>query len=191
MGMPASLRKQWTYEMLESFPEDGKRYEIIDGELHVSPSPQLPHQIAIWRLVVLIDAYVTTHPAWFGVIAPSDVVFNNRNVVEPDVFIVRRQGNEERELVDPSTMLLAIEVISLSTSRYDRVEKRKLYQRFAVPNYWIIDPHLRSAERWTPRSIRPDVFTDVIEWQPPSDDPPLRVKIADLFLPRKNQAEQL
>src|SRR5437868_4961775 len=99
MGMPAALRKEWTFDMLESLPNDGKRYEIIDGELHVSPSPKLPHQNVIWRLVVLIDAYVRSHPDWYGVVAPSDVVFNDRNVVEPDVFIVRRHGNEERGLV--------------------------------------------------------------------------------------------
>jgi Uma2 family endonuclease len=185
--MPASLRKQWTYEMLESLPDDGKRYEIIDGELHVSPSPRLQHQRVVWTLVVLIDAYVKRYPAWDGVVARSDVVFNNRNVVEPDVFIVRRQGNEERDLVDPSTMLLAIEVISPGTSRYDRIEKRKLYQRFGVPDYWIIDSRSRSVERWTPDAVRPQVITDVVEWQPPSDEPPFRVALADLFPPLLDQ----
>jgi len=176
--------------MLESLPEDGKRYEIIDGELHVSPSPRLQHQRVIWILVALIDAYVKRHSAWEGIVARSDIVFNDRNVVEPDVFIVRRQGNEERELVDPSTLLLAIEVISPSTSRYDRIEKRKLYQRFGVPDYWIVDLRSRSVERWTPDAARPEIITDAIEWQPPSDDPPLRVELAELFLPRRNEAEK-
>lgn len=188
--MPASRRKEWTFAMLESLPDDGKRYEIIDGELHVSPSPKLPHQIVIWRLVVLIDAYVTAHPEWFGVIAPSDVVFNARNVVEPDVFIVRREGNDLEGLVNPSTMLLAIEVISPGTSSYDRVVKRKLYQRFGVRDYWIVDPKARSVERWTPQSIRSEVFADAIEWQPPNDDPPFRIELSELFLPRGFEGEQ-
>lgn len=187
MGMPAAIRKEWTYEMLESLPNDGQRYEIIDGELRVSPSPKLPHQNVIWSLVVLIDAYVKSHPSWYGVVAPSDVVFNSRNVVDPDVFIVRKHGNEKRGLVDPATMMLGIEVVSPSTARYDRNAKRKLYQRFNVPEYWITDPDARIVERWTPADIRPEIITDAIEWQPPTAEPPLRIELTELFGPPEEQ----
>jgi len=182
MGMPAAAAKEWTVEMLETLPDnDGKRYEIIDGELIVSPSPGLPHQRIIWKLVILIEEYVKQHPSWLGVVAPADVVFDRRNLVEPDLFIARRDVNNARTFVDPGSLALAIEVISPSSARHDRNAKRKLYQKFNVPEYWIVDPEGRLIERWRPEDSRPEILTDVIEWQPSAENPPLRIDLAEFF----------
>lgn len=189
MGMPATAGHEWTYEMLETLPDDGKRYEIIDGELIVSPSPSLRHQRIIWELVLRIGEYTKRHSSWLGVVAPADVVFDQRNVVEPDLFIARRDINEGRDYVDPGSMALAIEVISPSTAKQDRNAKRKLYQKFDVPEYWIVDPDGMLVERWRPDDTRPEILTDAIEWQPPGDEPVFRIELTGLFGPIADDPE--
>ena len=189
MGMPATAAKEWTVEMLATLPDDGKRYEIIEGELIVSPSPRLRHQEIIWRLVILIEGFVRQHPAWLGVVAPADVVFDRRNVVEPDLFVARRDVNAEREYVDPTSMALAIEVISPTTARQDRNAKRKLYQKFNLPEYWIVDPDGMLIERWRPEDTRPEIITDAIEWQPPGGEPPFRLELRELFGPTGDEPD--
>ena len=181
MGMPAAAAKEWTVEMLETLPDDGKRYEIIDGELIVSPSPRLGHQQILWKLVVLIDGYIRAHPSWLGVVAPADVVFDRTNVVEPDLFIARRDVNAKLEYIEAGSIALAIEVISPSTARQDRNAKRKLYQKFSVPQYWIVDPDGRLIERWRPEDTRPEILTDAIDWVPPGGGPALQLELDELF----------
>lgn len=181
MGMPATATKDWTVEMLETLPDDGNRYEIIDGELIVSPSPGLRHQRIIWKLVILIEGYISQRPSWLGVVAPADVVFDRRNLVEPDLFIARRDVNRTRAYVDPASLALAIEIISPSSARHDRKAKRRLYQKFNLPEYWIIDPDGQLAERWRPDDTRPEILTDAIDWQPPTGEPPFRVNLIELF----------
>src|SRR6266404_1742020 len=163
MGMPAPETKEWTYEMLETLPDDGNRYEIIDGELLVTPAPTWSHQGVLWNLCVLFDAYLRQYPLWHGLFAPADVVFDNRNVEEA------------------GTLLLAIEVLSPSSHRADRTKKRILYQRFDVPEYWIVDSVGRLIERWRPGDERPEILTGLIEWQPSASHPPLRIDLEGFF----------
>jgi Uma2 family endonuclease len=184
MGMPAAAAKDWTVEMLETLPEDGKRYEIIDGELIVSPSPRPLHQEVLWKLVVLVDAYIREHTWWYALMAPLDVVFDSKNVLQPDLFIGRRTTlGGPIESIEPSSLVLAIEILSPSSARYDRNAKRKLYQRFELPEYWIVDPDARLVERWGPDDTRPEILTDSVKWQPPGDARPLSIELTKLFAP--------
>jgi Uma2 family endonuclease len=182
MGMPARATKEWTYEMLETLPDDGNRYEIIDGELLVTPAPGWSHQGVLWNLCVLFDAYLRQYPLWHGLFAPADVVFDNRNVVEPDLFIVPLiHGRAPQSLKEAGALLLAIEVLSPSSHRADRTKKRILYQRFVVPEYWIVDSVGRLIERWRPEDARPEILTDLVEWKPSPAHPPMRIDLADFF----------
>ena len=182
MSMAAAATKEWTYEMLQTLPEDGSRYEIIDGELQVSPAPVWNHQGVIWKLVALVDPYLTRCATLYGVFAPADVIFDEHNVVQPDLFVVPLvDGKEPATLEDAGSMLLVVEVLSPSTARADRVTKRALYQRFKVPEYWIIDADSRLIERWRPDDVRPEVLSEFIDWQPSPGLPVFRLDLIDFF----------
>lgn len=182
MGMAAAATKEWTYEMLEALPEDGSRYEIIDGELLVSAAPVWDHQEVIWKLAVALDPYLTQCGTLYGVFAPADVIFADRNVVQPDLFVVPLvDGKKPRTVEGTGSMLLAVEVLSPSTARTDRVTKRALYQRFNVAEYWIIDADSRLVDRWRPGDSRPEVLSEFIEWQPLPHVPAFRLDLIELF----------
>lgn len=182
MGMAAAATKEWTYEMLKTLPDDGSRYEIIDGELVVSAAPIWNHQEIVWELAVAIDPYLKQSRTLYGVFAPADVVFADHNVVQPDLFVVPLvEGKKPRTFEDAGSILLAVEVLSPSTARADRVTKRALYQQFDVAEYWIIDADSRLVERWRPGDTRPEVLSEFIEWQPSSGVSAFRLDLIDFF----------
>jgi Uma2 family endonuclease len=182
MGMAAAATKEWTYEMLESLPDDGNRYEIIDGQLFVTPPPAFGHQRAQWELGRLIANYLHQYPAGHGFFAPGDVIIDQRNVVEPDIFVVPRDIDpKSASWKDIRSLLLAVEILSPSTARADRHKKRLLYQRFNVSEYWIVDSDARVVDRWRPSDSRAETLSEQIEWQPTPEYPPLQIDLAELF----------
>jgi Uma2 family endonuclease len=135
----------WTYEDYLDFPDDGKRYEIVDGEVFVTPAPNLRHQDIVGRLYRQIADHLDLHGGGRVFIAPVDVVLSPTNVVEPDIVFVANADNDRitpANLQGPPT--LAVEV--LSEARHDRVRKRRLYAQFGVAEYWIVDPESERAE---------------------------------------------
>jgi Uma2 family endonuclease len=183
MGMPAAIRKQWTHETWEQLPhEDGNRYEIIDGELFVSPAPTLDHQGVLGELYDPIKAYLRLHPIGLIRWSPADIRVDNRNVVQPDLFVAPLvNGRRPRGWREITSLLLVIEALSPGTARLDRIRKRPLYQRFQVPEYWIVDADARLVERWRPFDKRPEILDNKIEWQPEPALPPLVVNLPALF----------
>jgi Uma2 family endonuclease len=143
--MPVDTRL--TYDDYCLLPEDGKRREIIEGELVVTPSPQTPHQRVVMRLSVHLWQYVDSRKLGEVFGAPFDVVFSEFDVVEPDLFYISnaRAGVLTQKNVQGAPDLV-VEVSSESTARVDRSIKLKLYGRFGVQEYWIIDPEGPSAE---------------------------------------------
>jgi Uma2 family endonuclease len=182
MGMPARATKEWTYEMLEALPADGNRYEIIDGELFVTPPPAFGHQRVQWELGRLIANYLQQYPVGHGFFAPGDVIVDQRNVVEPDIFVAPK-GLDPKSAgwKDIKSLLLAVEILSPSTARADRHRKRLLYQRFKVSEYWIVDSDARVIDRWRPADARAETLSEHIEWQPVIEHPPLRIDLAQFF----------
>ncbi len=148
-GKMESLREsvKYTYADLENFPDDGKRREIIGGELYVTPSPATPHQVVVGNLYFLIRRYLEVHPVGRIFLAPLDVVFSQFDVVEPDLLFVSagRAGVVTRKNVAGSPDL-AIEVLSPGTRRTDETIKRGLYERFDVLEYWIVDPRIKTVK---------------------------------------------
>src|SRR5688572_23364565 len=134
MAMPATTR--WTADMLRALPDDGKRYEVIDGELFVTPSPSWRHQDALLGMASVLRPYVTTHGVGHVIVSPADVSFDDDNLVQPDIFVTPLVGGRRPlEWSDVKALLLAVEVLSPSTARADRQVKLRLYQRQNVPEY--------------------------------------------------------
>ena len=142
MGVSNVARRiPFTYQDLVGMPEDGKQRELIDGDLFVIPSPTTSHQ-TVSRLLKfeLMGALERTNIAKvFN--APMDVIFDQTNVVQPDLIIVGQARDyiiTERALEGVPDVI--VEILSSSTSERDRHYKRRLYEHFQVPEYWIIDP---------------------------------------------------
>ena len=171
MVMPLQ-RTDWTVEMLKELPDDGCRYEVIDGELFVTPAPSVVHQFAMMDLIRLIDPY-TQQLGLDTLFAPVAVTFSEQREVQPDVLVIPRRadGRHATRFSDVGRLILAVEVLSPSTQRVDRHEKRRLYRQESVPEYWIVDTTARVFERWRPESELPEILDHTIAWQPlPSHD---------------------
>lgn len=146
-----SLSKPKTYEDYLNTPDDGQRYELIDGEIFVSPSPILLHQEAVAELLVRLRAYAKQQGAGKVILSPMDVRLDRDIVVQPDLVFVRKgsaaDNPEEPRIVGSPDLL--IEVLSPSNRSHDQVRKRELYARFGVPEYWIVDPIQRTITMLT------------------------------------------
>ncbi|MGH9261204.1 MAG: Uma2 family endonuclease, partial [Acidimicrobiales bacterium] len=156
-----------TIEELLALPDDGLRHELLDGEHVVTPAPQLPHQAMLRELYdVLHDALRRQDelvPFW----SPADVILGPRSLVQPDLFVVRKQpGQRLRKWSEVGVPVLAIEVLSPGTASRDRGKKRRIYQRAGVAEYWIVDLDARLVERWRPEDDRPEIVSDVLRWEP-------------------------
>ena len=180
MSMAATTK--WTAEMVRALPDDGNRYEVIDGELFVTPAPLWDHQEAAFELATRLRSYLQATGVGNAMIAPADVEFDNERMVEPDVFVVPLvEGRKPRAWADVRRLLLAVEILSPNTARADRQVKRRLYQRQHVPEYWIVDVDARLIERWRPDDTRPEILTDRLEWQPDTAHPPLVIDLPRYF----------
>jgi Uma2 family endonuclease len=143
--MPVDIRL--TYDDFCLLPNDGKRYEIIDGELLVTPAPISLHQRVVTQLTMELAHFVKRHRLGEVFVSPFDVVFSRYDVVEPDIlFISKARASVLTEKNVQGAPDLVIEVLSESTRDIDRTTKLKLYARYGVAEYWIIDPWKPSAE---------------------------------------------
>ncbi|MCL4212716.1 MAG: Uma2 family endonuclease [Gemmatimonadales bacterium] len=181
MGMPA-VQNDWTVERALALPEDGKRYEVLDGELFVTPAPTWKHQGAIEWLYPRLRAYVQAHALGWAKLSPADIIFSERRLLQPDIFVVPwRAEGEPGSWAEVTSLLLAIEVISPSTARADRHRKRLIYQDQGVPEYWIVDLDARLVERWRPVDSRAEVLAETLVWHPRPDLEPLRIDLPAFF----------
>lgn len=120
---------------LDQLPDDGNRYELVDGLLLVSPSPTERHQRALTELLVLLKA--AAPPGLRVYAAPLDVRFSPRVQVQPDLLVV--EDGPPRDRLD-RLPLLCVELLSPGTRRHDLVLKRRAYERERVASYWLVDP---------------------------------------------------
>ena len=168
--------------MVHALPDDGNRYELLDGELLVSPAPSLPHQRVLAALYDRLRPYVKAMGGHETLFAPAAVTFSLRRELQPDLLVLPFvDGRKVERFGDVGRLLLAVEVLSPSTSRNDRYKKRAVYQEEGVPEFWIVDPAARLVERWRPQDMEPDVFLTAMEWQPIVSHAPLVIDLAELF----------
>ena len=181
MSMPAITRR-WTVEEVLALPDDGNRYEVVDGELLVTPSPALRHEVALLELFRPLDAYVRRHKLGTVFVSRGDVFLGATRYVQPDLFFVpvpiHDLPEHWRDLVRPA---LVAEVLSASSARGDRFVKRVAYQGAQVEEYWIVDLDARLFEHWQPGEERPRILTDWLEWQPAGASEPFRLDLVRYF----------
>ncbi len=182
MGMPDAARR-WTREEVLALPDDGNRYELVDGELLVSPGPRAVHQRAVMVLVRVVDPYVRRYRLGVAGFAPSDLDLRSGQSVQPDLYVVPLlpDGREPLEWPDYGVPILIAEVLSPSTARNDRIKKRRRYQRSGVAEYWIVDLDARAIERWRPADDRPEVVEARIGWHPEAPAEPLVIDLDEYF----------
>lgn len=182
MGMPETLDR-WTAARVRELPDDGNRYEVVDGELLVTPAPKFDHQDAAFELAKTLSTYLArTAGVGHAVMSPADIEFDPDTLVQPDVFVVPlTRGRRPKDWTDVRGLLLAVEVLSPSTARADRTVKRRRYQRAGVPEYWIVDLDARLVERWRPGDERPEIVTERLEWQPQGSAAALIIDLVALF----------
>lgn len=136
----------WTYEDLFALPDDGKRYEIIEGELYEMPAPNWVHASTVMNLIALLLPIVQALGARM-VTAPVDVFFPGANPVEPDILVIlpgSRAIGQGRGVEGPPDLI--VEVLSPSNRGHDLLTKRALYARAGVCEYWIVDPEARTLQ---------------------------------------------
>lgn len=172
----------WTAARIRELPDDGRRYEVVDGALFVTPAPSWKHQDAVMALGIILQAHVHSHRIGHTIMAPADVEFAADQMVEPDLFVVPLvNGRRPRTWADAKQLLLAVEVLSPSTARADRDAKRRLYQRERVPEYWIVDLDARIVERWRPTDERPEIVSTRLMWRPEGSQPTLGIDLDGFF----------
>lgn len=182
MAMPALEHRYWTAADVRELPDDGNRYECIGGELLVTPAPKLRHALAVEELRALLRSFVTRSAVGVLLGAPADVEIEPGTIVQPDLFVARTRGaTKPREWSDIASLELAIEVLSPSTARYDRMVKRQFYQRALVSEYWIVDLDAQLIERWLPQDERPEVLHETLRWQPSGAAEALELDVARYF----------
>ncbi len=164
MHMP-TLKRRWTVDDLQDLPDDGSRYEIIDGDLLVTSAPSWTHQFAVTILYQILAEYLGAERFGVALLAPADVAFSKTRSVQPDVFVVPLvEGRNPRHFSEVRRLLLAVEVLSPGKARADRVSKRVLFRDEGVAEYWVVDLDARAFERSTPADPKVEVIVDRIEW---------------------------
>lgn len=178
----ATLVPRYSAAEIRRFPNDRLRYEVIRGELFVSPAPGTAHQLVVVELVALLKSYVEAHQLGLVLPGPFEVELATDTAIQPDLLVILEDRTHlltrQRLIGAPS---LAVEVISYSSKRTDRLQKRQLYLEEGVPEYWIVDAEQRHVERWRPGAATPDVLDRVLRWEPVSGIEPLTVDLEALF----------
>ena len=153
--MARAQRVHYTWDDYVKFPDDGKRYEIIDGELFVTAAPVFGHQYTSGELYTLLRAWAAQRGG-VAAFAPVDVVLANDTIVQPDLIWISAERLEEL-VGDRVTGIpdIVVEILSPSTARRDRSKKSEVYARFGAREYWLVDPRDKSVEI---RTLRDGAF---------------------------------
>ena len=178
----ATAVPHYTADEVRQFDDPRLRFEVIRGELFVSPAPGLPHQLLVVDLIRLLSDHLDQHHLGFVLPGPFEVQLADDSAVQPDVLVILSgrgpQPTRERLYGPPS---LVIEIISYSSKRTDRLQKRLLYLEEGVSEYWVVDSDLKQLERWRAGDQSAEILKDEVTWQPAPGVPPLRIALRQLF----------
>jgi Uma2 family endonuclease len=180
--MPHTLKSKLDYDDLQHAPDDGKRWELFDGEVYVTPSPNTRHQRVSKRLHRMLEAYFEGGGKGEVFAAPLDVILSKHDVVVPDLVVVTDPTTiSDRGVEGPPA--IAIEILSPSSVENDRDLKAKRYAALGVEHFWIVDPKAKRLECYRLRDNRYervlDAEGDEIVRHP--DWPELTIPLADLW----------
>ena len=178
MHMATQLTR-WTLAELHRLPDDGNKYELVRGELFVTPPPTDAHETVLARLTRILDPFVAANDLGM-VYHPRAVIRFDGSEVEPDLMVRRVRTSGGRDWDDAPMPCLVVEVLSGSTRRRDLGEKRQLYLDAGVPEYWVIDLETRTV-----RVVRPGGHAqsgaDRLEWAPEGAHVSLVIDVPALF----------
>jgi Uma2 family endonuclease len=161
------------------------RFELIGGELIVTPAPSGPHQTAVFDLARLLAVYCERERVGVVFVSPADLELLPDTITQPDVFVVPysvlplREEPFEWPLV--TALRLAVETISPGSARTDRIDKRDLYLEANVEEYWVLDVDARMVERWFKNRETPIVTRDRLVWHPAPAGAPLEIDLEQFF----------
>lgn len=177
--MPMAVKHgAWTLDMLHALPDDGNKYELVRGELFVTPAPGTGHESIAGRLIALLVPYVAANQLGL-VYTPRSVLRFEGSEVEPDLM-VRAALSPGVSWEDAPVPILVVEIASRTTRSRDRKEKRDLYLDAGVAEYWIVDREARTITVVCPGQAD-IVERDVVRWHPAHAAAPLQVRLADVF----------
>ena len=179
MAMP-DIITGWTVPELERLPDDGNTYELVRGELFVTPAPSAPHQETVSVLTELLYPYVAKHRLGRLHFPRSIIRVGKHTQVEPDLMVRPVTVSPPASWEDAPLPILVVEVTSATTGRRDRIQKRSFYLQAGVPDYWIVD-----RERRTIQVVRPGM-TDVecsmeLVWHPAGASESLTIDVRGVF----------
>ena len=184
MAMPVTLDRYYTRVEVLALPDDGNRYELVHGELLVSPSPAKRHQLILGRLHAKLFNYLERVRAGWVFYSPADISWGQDDVtVQPDLFVLGPEHTGETSWESAKFLPLVVEGLSPSTARYDRFTKRRLYQEKRVALYCIIDDERRRVEIWTPDATSPIYEEAELIWRPDPASEAFRLSLEELFAP--------
>lgn len=143
--MRSGLNRKLDYSDYAAIPDDGRRYEILEGVLHVTPAPSTGHQHASKRLQRQIEEYFEERSLGEVFNAPTDVILGPHDVVQPDLVVVGRPEQVSERGIE-GVPLLVIEILSPSTREHDRTRKAARYATLGIPHFWLVDPDARRIE---------------------------------------------
>ncbi len=145
--MRPELIPKLTYDQFRQLPDDGKRYELIHGEVHVTPSPSTKHQFVLWNLSTSLGTHTIKNHLGRVAFAPLDVRLSEDTALQPDLIFV---PNARAEIIQENFIAgapdLVVEILSPSTAAHDRATKLTLYAGAGVPEVWLIDPQAKIVD---------------------------------------------
>ena len=177
MGMAVSI-PFYTVDDLATFPDDGNRYELLDGVLLVTPLANQEHQVIAARLIHLLLEALAGSPV--RVVGPGAVMSEPKTQLEPDVLVYPSRFPVNVRWSEVTEHWLAVEIFSPASRIYDREFKRDAYLNLGVREVWLVDADSRSVEISRAPGASEHV-SDVITWRPPTLDVNVRIELADLF----------
>ena len=194
VAMSAVRQHRWTRaevdRLIDERPGYTPRYELVEGELLVTPAPSRRHQRIVLQLALLLQPYLTSNRLGEVVLGPGELPLVTGERYEPDVFVCPAIEGRRPPADGPgSGALLVCEVLSPGSSRHDRITKRRAFQRNAVPEYWIVDADAAVFEIWHPSDERPALVDGIMSWLPRGATEPFELDVAAFFASVADGAE--
>lgn len=175
----ATSTSAWTLAELDRLPDDGNTYELIDGELFVTPAPSPAHEQLVAVLLEILGPYVWSHGLG-RVHTPHAVVRNEEEQVEPDLMVRPVMPVLPEKWAEMPAPFLVVEILSRTTFRRDHEQKRAFYLRNGVAEYWIVDRWSRTI-RVIGRDAEDFIADSLLEWKPDGANEPLRIDVTEYF----------
>lgn len=178
MGMAIAVPR-YTIEDLDRLPEDGNRYELLDGVLLVTPAPALSHQVVVGRIQLRLGEALQL-PGYAHVVGPGAISAPPRTQLQPDILVFPSCYPASATWQEIDEHWLAVEVLSSSSRVYDREFKRDTYFALGVQEVWLVDRRSRCVEVCRGRGAG-EVVRDVISWHVPAADLLVSIDLSEIF----------